>query len=236
MKLKEIKPGMAIHCKNDEEKKLLLEGAERLGYLWLSGEKPTEYFCNHNTMYFHDKDVEADYKYITWSDEKNRLTEFSDLIIPEMTAEEVFSIMSEIHKEAYKKYNGCVGCPICEAAQHCEPDCFAENADEIIEICQQWKSDHSKREPEIETVDICRIIEIQPDGSKRCVHEEDMEMGPDFPTGEEWIEVEKILKRYCMEHDGEFIAVHETVSRVKQVSGKLETHGNARNRTCALLD
>ena len=25
------------------------------------------------------------------------------------------------------------------------------------------------------------------------------------------------LKRYCMEHDGEFIAVHEVVSRVKVV-------------------
>ena len=26
-----------------------------------------------------------------------------------------------------------------------------------------------------------------------------------------------ILKNYCMEHDGEFIAVHEVVSRVKKV-------------------
>ena len=34
MRLKEIKPGMVIHCKNDEEKKMLLEEAERLGYRW----------------------------------------------------------------------------------------------------------------------------------------------------------------------------------------------------------
>ena len=34
MRLKEIKPGMVIHCKSDEEKKALLEEAERLGYVW----------------------------------------------------------------------------------------------------------------------------------------------------------------------------------------------------------
>lgn len=30
------------------------------------------------------------------------------------------------------------------------------------------------------------------------------------------LEVEETLKRYCIEHDGEFIAVHEVVSRVKK--------------------
>ena len=30
-------------------------------------------------------------------------------------------------------------------------------------------------------------------------------------------EREDILKRYCMEHDGEFIAVRESVSRAKAV-------------------
>ena len=42
MRLKEIKPGMVIHCKNDEEKKALLEEAERLGYVWyVSKQNPT---------------------------------------------------------------------------------------------------------------------------------------------------------------------------------------------------
>ena len=31
MRLKKIKPGVVIHCKNYEEKKALLEEAERLG-------------------------------------------------------------------------------------------------------------------------------------------------------------------------------------------------------------
>ena len=30
MRLKEIKPGMVIHCNSDDEKKALLEEAERL--------------------------------------------------------------------------------------------------------------------------------------------------------------------------------------------------------------
>lgn len=33
MKLKEIKPGMIIHCKNEDEKKAILEEAERIGML-----------------------------------------------------------------------------------------------------------------------------------------------------------------------------------------------------------
>lgn len=70
-------------------------------------------------------------------------------------------------------------------------------------------------EPEIETVSICRIIEVLPDDRKRCVHEEDIKTDQ-TPCGSERIAVEEILKRYCMEHDGEFRAVHEVISRVKK--------------------
>ena len=52
MRLKEFKPGMVIHCKNDEEKKTLLEEAERLGYRWVSGDKPTKAFFPSNTSFF----------------------------------------------------------------------------------------------------------------------------------------------------------------------------------------
>lgn len=55
-----------------------------------------------------------------------------------------------------------------------------------------------------------------PDGKKRCVNEEDIKSDLPF-CGDEREKVEKTLKRYCMEHDGEFIAVHEVVSRVKEV-------------------
>ena len=157
MKLKEIKPVIVIHCKNDDEKKALLEEAERLGYVWYSTkEKPTEKSVHDigNTIHFYDagtNSFSADYKHITHSCEIGN-TEFSDLILPELTAEETLSIISEIHKASYGKIDGCIGCPLERVTQNCETDCFKENADKIIEICQQWKSDHEKKEQEIEWV------------------------------------------------------------------------------------
>ena len=87
---------------------------------------------------------------------------------------------------------------------------------EIVDAIKKWKAEHEKKESEIETVDTCRNIEVLPDGRKRCVHEEDIKS--EFPFGgDEREKVEEILKRYCMEHDGEYIAEHEVVSRVKAV-------------------
>ena len=84
-------------------------------------------------------------------------------------------------------------------------------------ICaSSGKADHEKKPPQIETVDICRIIEILPDGRKRCVHEEDIKPDPDLPFGGgEREAVEEMLKTYCMEHEGVYRAVHEVISRVK---------------------
>ena len=215
MKLKEIKPGMVIHCKNSEEKNLLLEEAERLGYVWYGTKgKPTErsVYAIGDTIHFYDAGTTAfstDYKHITHSSCIGDPTiEFSDLIIPEMSAEEVLQICSEICRSG--------SCDICPMG---EEYCFSETESDkkkIIEICQQWKSDNEKKEPEIETVDICRVIEILPDGCKRCVHEEDIKSELPF-GGDERQKVEEILKKHCMEHDGEYIAVHEVVSRVKAV-------------------
>lgn len=135
------------------------------------------------------------------------IIEFSDLVLPELSAEEVLEIC---HK-------------ICEGT-HCgkcvmRRDCYARKGSDskkVIKICAQWKADHEKKEPEVETVDICRIIEVTPDGRKRCVHEEDINPDPELPYGSEQIAVEEILKRFCMEHEGEYIAVHEVVCRVKE--------------------
>ena len=208
MKLKEIKPGMVIHWKTEDEKAALLEELERLGYEWYrTKRKPTE-ACN-------DKDVghaifvynDNGYKNITHGNNLEEVTHnFTDLIIPEMSAEEVLQICSEI----------CNGGP-CDECIIGEENCFAgpySDKKKVIEICQKWKSDHEKKEPEIETVDVCRIIKILPD-RKMVVHEEDIKSELPF-GGDERQKVEEILKRYCMEHDGEYIAVHEVVSRVKR--------------------
>lgn len=208
MRLKEIKPGMVIHCKNDEEKKALLEEAEMLGYVWYPNRKPTDRPADCGmTIHFHNYLNGA--KNIVWSDrtEGEGVTEFSDLILTELTAEEAIKICSEICRKGV-----CERCPISIKNNGEEKDCDTfciEHAEKAVEILAQWKADHEKKEPEIETVDICRIIEIQQDGHKRCVHEETIEK----PIT---LEVEETLKRYCMEHDGEFIAVHEVVSRVKR--------------------
>lgn len=212
MKLKEIKPGMAIHCKNDEEKKALLEEAERLGYLWNSRESPIDRtFCHGNTIHFYAENEFADFKHITWSDTTEGAIEFSGLILPELTVEEVLKIRNELDAAFVRDYLGI----FCEMSL----DKILRNAtpEQIIDMCRQWKSDHEKKEPEIETVDICRIIEIQPDGKKRCVHEEDISDGELMYSGDAVENCRYILKNYCKEHDGEFIAVHEVVSRVKAV-------------------
>ena len=213
MRLKEIKPRMAIHCKNDEEKKALLEEAERLGYLWHSRKSPIDRtVCSGNTIHFYAENEFADFKHIAWSDTTEGAIEFSDLILPELTAEEAIKIFGEICK------GSCQACPLyaVEPYEACENLCY-ENPEKIVEILAQWKYEHEKKEPEIETVDICRIIEIQPDGKKRCVHEEDISDGELMYSGDAVENCRYILKNYCKEHDGEFIAVHEVVSRVKAV-------------------
>lgn len=217
MRLKEIKPGMVIHCKNHEEKKALLEEAERLGYVWYDSKaRPTDYISScGNTIYFYDAGktpLSVKYKHIVHSCNTDDVTnEFSDLILPELTAEEVVEWLAKNYEdETYREVFG--------------RDYLMSNLledmtpSEVVEKIAHWKSDHEKKEPEIETVDICRIIEIQPDGRKRCVHEEDMN-NPNRTLGDKnyLYDVAEILKRYCMEHDGKFIAVHEVVSRVKAV-------------------
>lgn len=213
MRLKEIKPGMVIHCKSDKEKKALLEEAERIGYLWANGDSPTKSFFPSNTLVFREDGLR---KNISWTGDGDKNTEFSDLILPELTVEEVLRISTEICN-ASDCDNGCpLAAELDDFTKQCMicPKSLKTYSETIPIICAQWKSDHKKKKPEIETVDICRIIEVLPDGRKRCVHEEDMASGS--TDAEIKILVESELKRYCMEHDGEFIAVHEVVSRVKR--------------------
>lgn len=218
MRLKEITPGMVIHCKNYDEKKALLEEAERLGYVWYGTMRnPTDGINSAgNTIYFYDAGttpLSTDYKHITHSyNADNATTEFSDLILPELTAEELLQVINDICN-TYSNYS-------CDCKKECPfsngycKEWMAKHPKDTIEICSKWKSDHEKKEPEIETVDICRIIEIQPDGRKRCVHEEDL--ASVSTDAEIKILVEAELKQYISKHNGKFIAVHEVVSRVKR--------------------
>lgn len=150
MRLKEIKPGMVIHCKTDKEIKAISDA----GFNGFLGKDITGYMVpecyviirERNTAdWTNDFQTAADYGIII---------EFSDLIIPEMTAEEVVPILTEI----CNRYNGnedCEGCPLNGLEHICNgnecPFTFKDYK-QIVEICAQWKYDHEKKEPEIEWV------------------------------------------------------------------------------------
>ena len=139
MKLKEIKPGMVIHCKNDEEKKALYQELCRIGNIRTDlYEDSFPNFKNNRFSY-----LIKDLKNQTWGIADCATVEFSDLILPELTAEEVLNTCHKICEE-----NSCNQCLM-------RNDCFTckdSDAKKIIEICEQWKSDHEKKEPEIEWV------------------------------------------------------------------------------------
>lgn len=215
MKLKEIKPGMAIHCTSREQIQYLVD-------IGVANKSLTKYdvpiwiHVVGNGIFGWMPDVHRDGTKGKEYYEKDgcHCVEFTDLIIPEpeLSAEEVLLAYDQMCKENYC----CNDCPIYGILGR---ECTHEmdgHIGEIVDAIKKWKSEHEKKEPEIETVDICRIIEILADGHKNCVHEEDIKSELPF-GGDERQKVEEILKRYCMEHDGNFIAVHEVVSRVKAV-------------------
>ena len=213
MRLKEIKPGMVIRCRNEEEKKALLEEAERLGYHWIySNKKPTDNIISGNSIHFY-----AD-KSITWSDRKEGTTKFSDLIIQELSAYELLKIMGEIKIHCMEDRLMCGDCRLNRnnnksGVDLCDFKNLVGNEEVLLEICKHWKTDKEKKEPEIETVDICRIIEVLQD-KKRVVHEETL-TGTYGSTKEE--ESQEILKQYISEHEGNYIAVVEHVFKAKAV-------------------
>ena len=150
MLLKEIKPGMVVHCKNDDDKKSLLEEAERLCYKWRNNISATDFMMFKkagNTVHFHERNELVSHRYITWSDKTDGVTEFSDLIIQELTAEEAIKLIGELCK------GPCQECPLCgvEPYKICE-NLWHENPEKAVELLAKWKSDHEKKEPEIEWV------------------------------------------------------------------------------------
>ena len=150
MRLKEIKPGMVIHCKNYEEKKALLEEAERLGYRWYSdGEYPTDAdVYSGTTIHFYKPSIGCGYFHITWSGKTEGVTEFSDLIIPEpeLSAEEALLAYDQMCRENYC----CNDCPIYGILGHECAHKMDGHITEIVDVIKKWKADREKKEPETE--------------------------------------------------------------------------------------
>lgn len=118
-----------------------------------------------------------------------------------MSAEEAIRTFGEVCSDA-----DCWHCPIKEIdREHSCTDIKINRPEEIVKILKQWKADHKKKPIETEFIYIVRIIE-----DKKCVHEEEM-------VGESEDEAqERVLKKYCEDHEGKFYAVAERICRVKE--------------------
>lgn len=127
---------------------------------------------------------------------------------PELTAKEAFDILSDIRS---CRGRSCDDCPLSiqnnEGYRLCAEDfgvIISNNAHMLTQICMQWKADHQKEDPKIETVYVYQIKEILPDGTERHVYREEIKPDPESPYDNLQLTSEEILRRYSIEHDGQF--------------------------------
>ena len=124
--------------------------------------------------------------------------------VEEMSAEEALRLQAEM----CTSIRMCSSCPIGEMKREVNLDCtifISKYPKRVIEALKQWKVDHEKKPIETEFIYIVRIIE-----DKQCVHEEEI-------VGESEDEAqERVLKKYCEDHEGKFYAVAERICRVKE--------------------
>ena len=151
MRLKEIKPGMVIHCKTEEERFALINHIDNQGgFHWrYTGDSPaTKDFCLPYLV------VGDDCK-ITQSPTDNvgiNVTEFSDLIIPELSAKEVLETIGEI----CSLHHSCEldNCPLYlnHKSNLCKNKMLLAESEKVVEICTKWREEHPKEEKkELET-------------------------------------------------------------------------------------
>ena len=150
MRLKEIKPGMVIHCKTEEEAKSFIKFLHEKGFKWNGG---NNLLSNNHFLDFHEGTCYKVYEeeYLTvgsfgwFADRNETVTEFSDLIIPELSAKEVLEIMVEICDSYGECYNGCP-LKINSGLHLCQNRHFQKESDRIVEICTKWREEHPKEE------------------------------------------------------------------------------------------
>lgn len=212
MRLKEIKPGMVIHCTTKDEVLLLLEMFPTriltIG-LWERFENKTCLRVEENrTLSFDEYDyfIQKGYK----------IAEFSDLIIPELSAKEVLETIGEICS-LRKCCVGEDGCPLYISGSQnlCSNKMLLAESEKVIDICTTWREEHpkeEKKELETEWVDVVRIIKVHTNGKKECVHE--ALVGVDTLNLNDFAEAE--LKHYCSNHKGKFFANLNCICRIKE--------------------
>ena len=208
MRLKEIKPNTVIHCTTKDEVLFLLKmfptNTLTIG-LWNTYENETCLHLNENrtlsygdcTFYFR---------------EGYKITEFSDLIIPELSAKEVLETLHDMCSFYRLKRGACSGCP---ADPYCISMSFKNGMDSFLDSCTKWREEHpkeEKKELEAEWVYVVRIIKVHDNGKKECVHE--VVCNIEFSDMNKVAEAE--LKHYCSEHKGKFFANLNHICRIKE--------------------
>ena len=207
MKLKKIDKAI-VHCKTKEEAEQVVNC-----YCWNNNEESLiNYWDSYkeNTCYRIERGhigCFCDYEY--YKKEGYEITEFADLIEPELTSEEAIEWICKHYFDG--EYINAFGedYAIRDLAEAFPPK-------EIAEKIAKWKAEHEKQdpekqEPEVEYVNVCRIIEIDESGHEKCVHEELIDLCK--PTSAKMTD---ILKRYMATHEGHFMAVQAFVCRVKK--------------------
>ena len=199
MKLKEIKPGMVIHCKTEKEVNAvpLLDGlGKKLTYVEAPCYLYIDTFYGIAYVSAWDKEENGVDK-IKLLEEDYRLLEFSDLIIPEyeLSTEEVWEVIrkDEFAEWYCNRYDGrLVDRPYSEAA----------------EICKEWESLSQKKKPEVEMIDVCNVYKENKGKGFDFIASIKM---PNNPYSEK-DEVKRILEDYGKGH----IAKIESMFRVKE--------------------
>ena len=215
MKLKPIRSKMVVRCRNNNELAALQDHTgfgviSNVDHIWNYGDDLVPRDC----IEYNDEGRFYAVSTHQWFKERgHKIIDFTDLI--ELTVEETLSVLSEICK--------CSDCNTCYLSHVCDhrnvlSSVCADHPEEVIRACQKWVADTELKQLQAETVDVCRIIEIKPDGKKLCVHEEDISEGDLLFSSDAHEKCRSLLVEYCKAHKGEFIAIHEIVSRIKSTN------------------
>lgn len=128
--------------------------------------------------------------------------------VDKMSAAEVIRILGELCNNT-----PCRSCPVRKLDERLMcTEIRIKYSKEVVDILEQWKKDHEKKEIEVELAYVVRVIEDTGE-VKRCVYEEDVTEEKGEKIG---IVMKRILEEYCMEHEGKFFIVYEEICRVKE--------------------
>lgn len=126
--------------------------------------------------------------------------------VDKMSAAEVIRILGELCNNT-----PCRSCPVRKLDEWLTcVEIRIKYSKEVVDILEQWKKDHEKKEVETERAIMVRVLAGN-DCNGKCVHEEEV------PSGETWERAqERVLKEYCENHEGKYISTICGICRVKE--------------------